>query len=110
MTRLEKENQEAGNPYAGGGATTDQPLDLRRENTSRGDVARAEQRLHSLRRTQPETSGDPSSADSVASQAGEPPGLQPPAVGEKANAERAETGPEKKDKEIYLAEKRLSRL
>lgn len=34
-------------------------------------------------------------------------GLQPRAFGERAMAERAESGPEKKDRELYLAEKRL---
>jgi hypothetical protein len=34
-------------------------------------------------------------------------GFQPRAFGERGMAERAESGPEKKDKELYLAEKRL---
>jgi hypothetical protein len=48
--------------------------------------------------------------DNAASQPDKAPGLQPRAYGERAISERAETGPEKQDKEIYLAENRLSKL
>jgi hypothetical protein len=87
------------------------------------DAPAQENELRSLRRdtAAPEGAADarlrrlgadataPAGAD-AASQPAEAPSLQPPAVGERAITERAESGQEKKDKEIYLAENRLSKL
>lgn len=86
---------------------SNQSLSLRREIISPGDnvdkPALQENRTSAEERLQ--------ATDSNATvQPYESQVTQPLAVGEHAMIERAETGPEKKDKEIYLADKRLSRL
>jgi hypothetical protein len=75
---------------------------LRRDTPALSDTADA--------RLQHTEANSAAPADTSATSPDEAPGFQPRAYGERAMADRAETGPEKKDKDIYLAENRLSKL
>lgn len=121
MTRLEKKNQAAGSPFS-----PDRMREVRQkleaEKRELSQLAAQQQKQSDAESAQIErrlatpTSGSADErlrripADASTSAGGAAPGFQPPAVGERAMDERVESGPEKKDKEIYLAEKRLSRL
>ena len=95
---MQGDRSQPGAPDAPGDAQIAQ-LERRVKEVEAETLAREQQVKEQLARQRLQQAGAPSSPGRPA----EPPGYQAPAVGERAMDDRVETGPEKKDKEIWYS-------